>query len=178
MPCAHPMTREESPRERSIDELASTLYATLRTLADRVRGAGPMGQALRPTDLVHECYVRLAQNPDYRVMERSDFLALAARVIRNLLVDRARREGQRHPTRITGAGLASVTPAPDVDLLALDDALRRLATRDERQARIVELKFFGGLTGEEIARALGVARRTITKEWQMARAWLRRELEK
>lgn len=171
------MAREERADPRDLDDLASDLYATLRAIADRVVGPGDDRVGIRPTELVHECYLRLSQSPDYATMKRQDFLALAARVIRNLLVDQARRAGMRHATTLAGAELASITRGESLDLLSLDDAMRRLAHRDERQARIVELKFFAGLTGDEIATLFGLTRRTITKEWGMARAWLRRELE-
>jgi RNA polymerase sigma-70 factor (ECF subfamily) len=162
---------------RPLDELAAAFDSTLRSVADGIRSDGPLDQAVRPTELVQECYERLAENPDYRLMDRSSLLGLAARVMRNLLVDRARRDRRWRTTRITSADLATMTSAGDVELLALDDALSRLSAQDERQARIVELKFFGGLTGEEIGHLMGLAGHTVTGEWQRARAWLRGELD-
>ncbi len=136
---------------------------------------------MHPTDLVNECYLRLASNEKYREMRRPEFLAVAATVIRRLLVDESRRTQRSAYRTVSAASLAEVAAsaeAPALDLLALDDGLRRLAQRDERQSRIVELRFFSGLSGDEVANLLGISRRTVNKEWKMARAWLQRELSR
>ena len=139
---------------------------------------------LQPTALVNELYMRLAGS-ESRFQNRAHFLAVAATAMRRMLIDhaRVRRAGKR------GGGLATVVvddldalplaPEPDgIDLLALDDALVRLLALDERQGRIVELRFFGGLSIEETAAVVGVSERTVKREWQISRAWLRRELSR
>ncbi len=166
---------------RSIDELVEQMYDSLRELADRALGRGK-AVTLDATDLVHECYLKLARAAEYRGLDRVGFVSLAARVIRNELVDRARRRGAQK----RGGGLARITlddevsigDGPAVDLLDLEEALQRLAALDEQQARIVELRFFGGLTNEEAAQILELKPRTVADEWTMARAWLKRELSK
>lgn len=157
------------------EDLASELYDALRDLARSAIRRAP-GQ-LDPTDVLHQAWVRLAGSCDD--MPRLDFLALCSTVMRRIVVDEARRRGsQRHaPERITLSGLAGAeVGGGPVDLIALDQALDGLRRKDERWARIVELRFFGGLTGDEVANALGLSRRTVTREWTLARAWLRKAL--
>lgn len=166
-------------RKDEVDQRAASLYASLRTLAlHHLRARHP--RPLDATELVHECYLRLARMDDFRDMGRPEFFALASRMFRHVLVDHVRREradkrGQGWQ-RVTLSEVDREADAPTVDVLALDEALARLEQLDERQGRIVELRFFGGLSGDEVANLLGVSRRTVTKEWGMARAWLRREL--
>jgi len=176
-------TRMSSHEEanKPLEELASTLYDALRSLALRLLERNPRDRIVDPTELVHECYLSLATKEGFESMKRADFLALASRMLRNILVDHARREKalkRGHGWRkITLSEMARLTSGVnDVDLVRLDEALERLSSVDGRQGRIVELRFFGGLTGEEVATVLGVSRRTVTQEWGMARAWLRREL--
>ena len=161
------------------DALATALYGTLRDMADKLLSREAGSLAVDATDIVHECYLRLARIDEFRALERADFLALAATLIRNILVDlaRRRRAAKRGADwrRTTLSGL-SFGGDGEVDLIELDDALRRLAVMDERQHRIVELRFFAGLSGDEIANLLCISRRTAVKEWTMARAWLRRDL--
>jgi RNA polymerase sigma factor (TIGR02999 family) len=154
-------------------------YESLRELA-RQTVRGRQGQRiLDPTELVHESYVRLSRNTDAAPLRRTEFLALAATVLRNVLVDHARelaalkRGGQLQRLTLDGRLLAS---KEGVDLLGLDEALKKMARLDERQARIVELKFFGGLAIDEVAKLLGVSARTVDSDWALARAWLHREL--
>ena len=134
-------------------------------------------QTLQPTSLVHEAFLRLAQSEErgaLRINSKSHFCALAATAMRQILVDRARRRlaqkrgGGEQQLTLTGVG----TGAPDVDVIDLDRALSELAARDPRQARIVELRYFGGLTVEEIAEHLSVSTSTVEKSWRGARAWL------
>jgi RNA polymerase sigma factor (TIGR02999 family) len=164
-----------------MDALVAELYTTLRELADRAVGRGK-GLTFDATDIVHECYIKLSQASEYQGLQRVEFVALAAAVIRNELVDRARRRGAKKRggdrARITLHEEAAQDDAPAVDLLDLDAALGKLKTLDERQARIVELRFFGGLTNEEAAEILGLKPRTVADEWTMARAWLKRELSR
>ena len=175
------MTGEADPPARSMDQLVSEMYTTLRDLADRAMGRG-RGLTFDATDLVHECYIKLSRASEYQGLERVEFVALAAAVIRNELVDRARRRsakkrgGDRH--RVTLHDEAAIGEGPEVDLLDLDEALQKLQGLDERQARIVELRFFGGLSNEEAAEIIGVKPRVVADEWTMARVWLKRELSR
>src|SRR5512142_2451724 len=164
-----------------MDALVSDAYAELRRIAGAYMRHERPGQTLQPTALVHEAYLRLArQHP--RFENRAHFCAIAARAMREILVERARA---RHAGK-RGGGALRVTfdeglgaPAPDsgVDLEAVDEALTRLAAIDPRQARIVELRFFGGLNVEETAAALEISAATVKRDWSVARAWLARELQ-
>ena len=164
----------------ALDELVPLVYAELRRLAARyVRRERP-GQSLQATALVHEAYLRLLKDEDLSFQNHAHLLGIAARSMRQILVEHARardaakRGGERR--RITlDEGIAAGPPL-DVDLLALDEALERLAARDEQHARIVELRFFGGLTNEETAEAMGISPATVKRAWAVARAWLYREL--
>lgn len=161
--------------------LFSSVYVELRRLARGVLRAERRDHTLQPTALVHEAYVRLAKS-DSPCTSRSHFFGIAASAMRRILVDHARaRDAQKR-----GGGLARLTletleqagqdPCAGVDVLVLDDALTRLESLDPRQCEIVELRFFGGLSVEETATAMGVSERTVKRDWQMARAWLRREI--
>ncbi len=170
---------------RPVDPVAARLYDQLRTLARRLLLREGRSRAVDATDLVHECYLRLARLDDFKMLGRPQFMALAASLLRSILVDLARRQmaqkrgnaWQRTTLVSASEDLCDGEPG-EVDLLDLDAALVHLEAIDPRQHRIVELRFFGGLTGEEVARELGVSRRTVTKEWTLARAWLQRELER
>ena len=169
------------PPTRSMDELVAEMYTTLRELADRALGRGK-GLTFDATDLVHECYIKLSRASEYQGLERVEFIALASTVIRNELVYRARRRSAKKRGgdlgRVTLHDEAVMGPGESVDLLDLDEALHKLQGLDERQARIVELRFFGGLSNEEAAEVLGVKPRLVADEWTMARAWLKRELSR
>jgi RNA polymerase sigma-70 factor (ECF subfamily) len=135
---------------------------------------------LQPTALVHEAYLRLADGPNPAFQDRTRFLSLAARVMRNILIDHARK----HRSGKRGGGAIQVTleddlareQGPSVDVLAVDEALTRLAELDPRQAEILEFHFFAGLTFEEISAHLGISLRLVMSDWAMARAWLHQEL--
>jgi len=135
---------------------------------------------LQTTALVNEAFVRLLKWQDVSWQNRAHFIAMAARLMRNILVDIARRRakgGDGHSIRIVDIAAAEhVAHERARDLVALDDALRGLAERDLRKAQIVELRFFGGLNLEEIAEVIGVASITVSREWAKARAWLHREV--
>ena len=132
------------------------------------------------TSLVHETYLRLARHPDARCSGSDHFLAIAAQAMRQVLVDLARQRKARKRgcdyRRVPLDDHVAVSPIPDVDIFATDQALRKLASIDARRARIVELRFFGGLTVEETARVLGISPATVKREWPLARAWLHREI--
>lgn len=177
---------DDDSRERArrkAEELLPQVYDELRRLARGYMARENRGHTLEPTALVHEAWVRMADQSRVDWQGRTHFRAVGAQMMRRVLIDHARkREGQKR-----GGGLQRVTlgdtllrpPEAEVDLpelLALDDALGRLADLDERQARVVELRCFGGLTHAEIAETLGVSERTVGSDWKHGRAWLRREL--
>jgi len=160
--------------------LMPLVYNELRRVAGRyMRGERP-DHTLQPTALVHEAYLRLLGQHDVAWQNRSHFYAVAARLMRNILVDHARarqahkRGGQER--KVTFDEALEFAGRETTDLLALDEVLTRLAQRDPRQARIVELRFFGGLSEKEVAEVLGVSVRTIKRDWAVARAWLYREI--
>lgn len=164
--------------------LLPLVYAELRQQAESYFRAQRGNHTLQPTALVHEAYLRLMGSTDIAWESRSHFLAVAAMAMRNVLADHARRrraqkrggvDGARE--RITLTGLGSDPGERDIDALDLDDALQALALVDERQARIVELRFYGGLTVEEVAHVLNVSSGTVALDWRMARAWLRNRLD-
>jgi RNA polymerase sigma factor (TIGR02999 family) len=166
-----------------VDALIAETYAELRRLANRyVRRE--RAASVQATDLVHEAYLRLSKQPHPAWQSRTHFLAIAAISMRRLLVERARARGAAkrggHEVRVTldESLLVSDTSAPSLDLVALDRALERLAAIDPPQARIVELRYFGGLSIPETAETLGISEATVKRHWTFARAWLLRELER
>lgn len=168
----------------ALDRLVPLVYADLRKVARAHLRREQAGHSMQATALVHEVYLRLVGVNRLRVENRAHFLALAARLMRQILVDYARRKhsGKRGGT-VTVVGLDMVLPraapragAPDVDVLALDRALEELASFDPQQSQVVELKFFAGLTIAETARALGISAATVEREWVIARAWLYQRL--
>lgn len=173
---------------RAADELAPLIYEELRSLARAVLASERRGHTLQATALVHEAYVRLIDQRSLDASDRSAFLGLAATMMRRVLVDHARarhRLKRAAPGRrvdlgeaevVSGGAGASLQIAGE-DIEALDAALRRLAAVDERKARLVELRFFGGLDEQEAADMVGISRATASREWRMARAWLARELD-
>jgi len=161
-------------------EINASLYRELRRIASAKMRGERGNHTLQPTALVHEAFVRLADQPQSAWVDRSRILGLAAHAMRHILVDHARAHGAGK----RGAGAVQVTldeglkasSGTLVDILAVDEALTRLAELDSRQARILELHFFGGLTFEEIGVELGVSPRTVKNDWRMARAWLYQQL--
>jgi RNA polymerase sigma factor (TIGR02999 family) len=168
--------------QAALDELLPLVYKELRRLAQARLRHEPRGHTLQATALVHEAYVRLVDLDHLTLTDRAHFFAIAARVMRQVLVDHARRKRSDKrgggATMITLGGVSAAVPskALDVDVLDLDTALEELAAVDERAARIVELKFFVGLTLEETADAVGVSHATVEREWAVAKAWLSRRL--
>jgi len=164
--------------QAALDELLPLVYKELRRLAQARLRKEPRGHTLQATALVHEAYVRLVDLDHLTLVDRTHFFAIAARVMRQILVDHARRKRSDKrgggATMITLGGVSAASPskALDVDVLDLDTALQELAAVDERAARIVELKFFVGLTLEETAEAVGVSHATVEREWAVAKAWL------
>jgi RNA polymerase sigma factor (TIGR02999 family) len=167
--------------ETALDQLLPLVYAELRNIAARqLRNERP-NHTLQPTALVHEVYLRLVDQRQVDWQNRAHFLGVAARVMRRILVDHARRHGARK----RGDGLQSISiddakdlaASQDMPVLALDHALGRLEKVDPGLARIVELRAFGGLTIEEAAHVLEVSASTAKREWRTAKAWLQRELD-
>ena len=157
------------------DRLFALVYDELREVAGRqLRGRG---DAVHPTELVHELYLKLGPTPSGGAESRAHFLAVAARAMRQILVDLARRRGAAKRgggwahTTLSGKDVPAAAPLEEV--LALDDALAAL---DERQRRVVEMRFFAGMTEDEIAAAMGVTTRTVQRDWVKARAWLYRAM--
>ena len=163
-------------------DLLPAVYAELRKLASAHLANEPSGNTLQPTALVHEAYLRLVGGPNPETWNhRGHFFAAASVAIRRILIDNARRKGrQKHGGEFIRVDLNAAAPAlpePAEDLLALDEALTKLADVHPREAELVQLLYFGGLTLPEAARTLGVSPRTAGRLWSFSRAWLRREIE-
>ena len=157
------------------EALLASVYDDLRALAGAAFRGQPRQHTLQPTALANEAYIRLVNRTGVQWKDRSHFFALSAVIMRGILADHARkrttakRGGDR--ARVTLTGLVG-TSGPDIDLLALDEALSDLAKVSERQARVVEYRFFGTLTVAEVADLLGISRSTAEDDWRIARAWL------
>jgi RNA polymerase sigma-70 factor, ECF subfamily len=162
----------------ALDEMFTSVYDELRRLAAANMRLERSNHTLQPTALAHEAYLRLVSSPRLTVQDRAHFMVLAARAMRRVLTDHARRRRAakrgEDPVQVTLSDLAETPRTVGVD--ELDQALESLALRDERKARVVELRFFGGLTVEEVADVLGVSAGTVKRDWTLARAWLYREL--
>jgi RNA polymerase sigma-70 factor, ECF subfamily len=167
--------------ERHADErLFALLYDELRTVAARHRRKEPAHHSLQTTALVHEAYIRLVRQERMSWKSRGHFFAVASQAMRRVLVDHARRrKAAKRGGGVAASPLDSVVLALEssADLVELDMALNKLARLEPRGAQVVELRFFAGLTIPEVARALGLSRATVEREWAAARAWLRRELD-
>jgi len=164
------------------DRLLPHVYDELRMLAEKLFRGKRSGQTLQPTALVHEAYLRLVDQERSDWKDRAHFVAVAAKAMRRILIDhfRARAASKRGGgwKKVTLSAVDVATPAPEVDFLALEEALTRLAALDERQIKVVELRYFGGLSVEEVAEVLGLSKTTVEGEWRAARAWLGRELRR
>ena len=160
------------------DSLVRLVYAELRRQARLALRREGEGHTLQPTALVHEAWLRLGDQHDARWESRTQFFAIAAQTMRRVLLDHARtRHALKRAGLRVGARAAESTPLDAVDVIALDDALRRLAELDPQKARLVDLRYFAGLSIPEAAEVLGVSTATLGREWAIARMWLRRELE-
>ena len=162
------------------DELLSVVYEGLKRQAASYMRRERRDHTLQPTALVHEAFLRLIKQHGVDWQNRAHFFAIAAQMMRRILVDHAREQSAAKrpcPDQRTSLDehIASTLP-PDVEVLMLDSALNELAALDARQAQIVELRYFGGLSEQEVAAALSVSRATVTREWQAARAWLYRRM--
>jgi len=164
----------------ALDRVMPLIYNELRRLAHRQMRRERAGDTMQTTSLINEAYLRLIDYERVQPQDRSHFFAIAAQAMRRILIERAR--SRRTAKRGSGGQKVSLDDAADLvddraaNLVALDDALTSLATIDPRKAQIVELKYFGGMTIDETAKALGVSTPTVERDWQMAKIWLRREI--
>ena len=171
----------ESPEGDSADALLRLVYHELRRQAHRYLQRERTGHTLQTTALVHEAYLKLIEQKSVVWESRAHFFAIAATMMRRILIDyakskkRVRRGGENNDLPIEEALTVGVSDT-NYDLLALDEALERLAEKDEELAKIVELRFFSGLDVPETARVLGISESTVKRDWAMAKAWLHREL--
>ena len=165
----------------ALEPLLPQVYAVLRRIAGAKLRREQDGHTLTPTDLVHEAYLKLVPLPDVEWQSRAHFFAIASRAMRHVLIDHAERRnavkrgGGQAPLTLSDDGSATNTSLDD--LIALGDALSRLERLDARQARVVECRFFGGLSLEQTAEALNISAATVSRDWTFARAWLHRELD-
>lgn len=166
----------------SLDEMFPVIYAELRRLAESYLRRERSDHTLQPTALVHEAYLRLKNQHSVDWRNREQFLGIAASMMRRILVNHAeakfaaKRGGTQYKESFDE--ITVFFQALNLDLLALDQSLKKLAELDEQKSRIVELKFFGGLTTEETARLIGKSVATVERDWSFARAWLKKELKK
>jgi RNA polymerase sigma factor (TIGR02999 family) len=168
--------------ETALERLVPLVDAEMRRLARQYLRQERPGHILQTTALVNEAWVRLINWPGVSWQNRAHFIGLAAHLMRRILVDEARRRrAQKYggdAVQVSLANAEGIAHGKSADLVALDDALNELATFDERQSKIVELRFFGGLSLEETAEALKISPRTVQREWSLAQAWLYRELSR
>ena len=174
------LREEGTAREDATERIAELLYPELRQIAARLMRRERRSHTLQPTAIVHEAFLRLVGEQAIAWQDRAHFLGIAARVMRRVLVDHARRRGAAKrgsgSDRVTLDENALPGDDPAFDLLSLDDLLTRLAAIDHRAAQVAELRVFGGMTVDETAEQLGVSARTVQTDWTMARLWLSKEL--
>ena len=172
----------QNGRPDAAPQLMPLVYEELRRLARAQMRGERSDHTLQATALVHEAYFRLVNQPDRTWQNRTHFIRVAAQVMRRMLIDyaRARRTAKREGglQRVPLEEPLLLTEEQSAEVLALNEALERLAQFDARQSRVVELRFFGGLTVEETAEALGLSTKTVKRDWCVARAWLHREVKK
>ena len=172
----------DSGNRDALDELMPIVYDELRRQAARYLKHERQGHTLQTTALVHEAYVRLIDQAGVRWQNRAHFFGIAAEMMRRILVDHARkrRAAKRggDALKLTLNEAVNSSDERDLDLIAVDEALTKLASLDQQQARVVELRFFGGLNVEETAEVLGISARTVKRDWQVAKSWIRRELRR
>jgi RNA polymerase sigma factor (TIGR02999 family) len=167
-----------SGNKAALDSLTPVVYQELRKLAAAKLSREGDARTLQPTALIHEAYLKLVQHDQERWHSRAHFFSVASHIMREILVDHARRHnaGKRSGERVPIDEGLTFAPERGAIVVALDDALRELAQFDERKARLIELRYFGGLSGDELAEALGISISTVTRESRLAEAWLHRYL--
>jgi RNA polymerase sigma factor (TIGR02999 family) len=165
---------------KALDRLLPVLYEELRRTARAYMRRERSGHTLQTTALVNEVFLRLVDIRQVQWHDRVHFLTMAAQLMRRILVDHARRRGYLKrgggEVRVPLDELAVISPGRSSDFAVVDDALNALSRRDERKAKVVEMRFFGGLSVEETAAALNVSTQTVLRDWSLAKAWLRREM--
>ncbi len=166
--------------QSALDELYPLVYDELHRLARRYMSRERGGHTLQTTALINEAYVRLVDQKNVQWANRAHFFAISAQIMRRILIDHARRHAYAKrgggARQVTLDEAASITPSIGSDLLRLDEALKSLAEMDPRRSQVVELRYFGGLNNEEIAGVLNISENTVTRDWNMARAWLHQQL--
>jgi RNA polymerase sigma-70 factor (ECF subfamily) len=166
--------------KEALDKLVPLVYDELRRQAARYLRHERVGHTLQTTALIHEAYLRLVDQKNVHWQNRAHFFGIAAKLMRRILVDHARtKKRAKHggsDIRVSLSDANLKAPGQDLDIVALDEALERLAAIDEQQSRIVELRFFSGLTVEETAEILSISTATVKRDWSMAKAWLHREI--
>lgn len=180
-PVSELLVRWKAGDQQALEKLVPLVYKELRDIARYHLQRERPGHTLQSAALVHEAYLRLLDQRPFDTENRAHFLAVASRLMRQILVDYARSHGaaKRGADRRVELDASLVLPTGrSTDVVALDDALTGLAKLDEQQCRIVELRFFGGLATEEIAEVLGVSSSTVKREWNVAKAWLTREMKR
>jgi RNA polymerase sigma factor (TIGR02999 family) len=168
--------------QKALDKLMPLVYTELRRLAGNYLRRERQGHTLQPTALVNEAYLKLIDQRQAKWQNRTHFYGVAAQLMRRILVDHARarqaeKRGGSDQQRLSITSAERLVQQPEIDLLALHQALEELATLDPQQERIVELRFFGGLSIEEAAEVLGIGHATVERDWKIARAWLRRKMQ-
>ena len=168
--------------QAALEKLMPLVYSELRRLAGNYLRRERAEHTLQPTALVNEAYLKLIDQRNAKWQNRAHFFAISAKLMRRILVDHARqrqavKRGGSDQERLSITSAETILKQPAIDLLALNEALDELAHMDPQQGRIVELKFFAGLSIEETAAVLGISHATVERDWKMARAWLRRQLE-
>jgi RNA polymerase sigma factor (TIGR02999 family) len=168
--------------QAALEKLMPLVYDELRRLASNYLRRERATHTLQPTALVNEAYLKLVDQRNAKWQNRAHFFGISAQLMRRILVDHARqhqaaKRGGSNQQRLSITSAERVAKQPEVDLLALNEALEELTQMDPQQAQIVELKFFGGLSIDETAEVLGISHATVERDWKMARAWLRRQLE-
>jgi RNA polymerase sigma factor (TIGR02999 family) len=168
--------------EAALARLVPLVHGELHRIASRLMAGERSGHSLQATALVNEAYLRLVDAQQIRWQDRAHFLAMSARLMRRILVDHARSKNYQKrggdAVKVTFDELQVPGAEPSRDLAALDDALEALAKQDERKSRVVEMRFFGGLSVEETAAVLGVSVETVMRDWKFAKSWLLRELKR
>jgi RNA polymerase sigma-70 factor, ECF subfamily len=168
--------------QAALEKLMPLVYSELRRLASNYLRRERGEHTLQPTALVNEAYLKLVDQRTAKWQNRAHFFGISSQLMRRILVDHARqhqaaKRGGAGQQRISITGAETVVKQPEVDLLALNEALDELAKMDSQQGRIVELKFFGGLSIEQISEVLSIGHATVERDWKMARAWLRHQLK-
>ncbi len=166
--------------EFALEQLIPLVYEELRQMAKRYMRRQPSEHTFQTTELIHEAYLKLAKSDENNYQNRAHFFGIAAQAMRHILVDYARSKQSKKrggfQQRITLDETALISSKRSDEMLVLDDALKRLTTLDERKSKVVELKYFGGLTNEEVAAFLKISPETVKRDWRFARTWLLREM--